>query len=315
MKVVVTGGAGFIGSNLCRRLAEATDDYEVVVVDDFSTGRPENLSGLNVKLIQGSITNAALLDDACTKAHAVVHLAARGSVPRSVADPVGTHTANATGTLSVLEAARANGVSHVIVAGSSSVYGAADVEQRSEAMSVQPASPYAASKVATEAYALAYQQAFGIPVLVLRFFNVFGPGQRYDVPYPAVIPTFVARALQGEPLTIQGDGLQTRDFTYVGSVVETIRQALVSRIAHDTPVNLGFGAAINLQELVATLSEAVGHPLTANNESPRPGDVRQSRASTHLMRRLFPNVGSPPSLVEGLKMTVDWARQQPEFVS
>ena len=177
MKVVVTGGAGFIGANLCQELCARREVAEVVVVDNLSTGSVANLDGLGVTLIKESVLNRSALDAACAGADSIVHLAAIPSVPRSVEDPLASHAANATGTLEVLEAARRHAVGHIVVASSSSVYGANLVLPKHEGLCAEPMSPYAVSKLATEAYALAYRECFGLSVLALRFFNVFGPLQ------------------------------------------------------------------------------------------------------------------------------------------
>ena len=197
MRVVVTGGAGFIGANLCRTLHDAPAVREVIALDDLSTGRRENLAGAETELVVGLDPRPPLLAKVFDGADAVVHLAARPSVPRSLADPVATHEANATGTVNVLEAARATGRPQVVVASSSSVYGANPQLPKREDMATMPASPYAASKLAEEAYTLAYGRSFGLPVLAFRFFNVFGPLQAADHAYAAVVPTFIARALAG----------------------------------------------------------------------------------------------------------------------
>ncbi|MUH52549.1 MAG: NAD-dependent epimerase/dehydratase family protein, partial [Actinobacteria bacterium] len=191
MRVVVTGGAGFIGSNLCRHLLAAPGVSSVVVLDDLSTGNLANLDGFDVDFVHGSITDDAALDEAFAGAGAVVHLAALGSVPRSVADPMATHHANATGTAMVLEAARRHGNLHVLVASSSSVYGANPTLPKHEGLATRPLSPYAASKLATESYTLAWGRSYGLPVLAFRFFNVFGPHQPAGHVYAAVIPVFV----------------------------------------------------------------------------------------------------------------------------
>ena len=201
VKVVVTGGAGFIGANLCRMLARQDSVDQVVALDDFSTGSAENLADSpTVELVEGSILSAEDLDRVMAGAQAVVHLAARPSVPRSLADPMATHQVNATGTMMVLEAARRHGAPHLIVASSSSVYGANPALPKREDMATMPVSPYAASKLATEAYALSYARSFGLPVLVFRFFNVFGPLQPASHAYAAVVPAFVSCALAGKPL-------------------------------------------------------------------------------------------------------------------
>jgi UDP-glucose 4-epimerase len=218
VKVVVTGGAGFIGSNVVRALIDTPSITEIAVVDDFSTGSPDNLDGLPVQMFHGTILDPAVLDRALAGAASVVHLAAIPSVPRSISDPMRSHQANATGTLTVLEAVRAGGVPQVILASSSSVYGANPVLPKVENLRPMPLSPYAVSKLAAEAYALAYASCFDVPVLPFRFFNVFGPGQAANHAYAAVVPSFVSAALDGRPLRVFGNGTQTRDFTFVGGV-------------------------------------------------------------------------------------------------
>ena len=215
MRVAVTGGAGFIGANLCRRLL-ATDGVDsVAVLDDLSNGLRSNLDGLDVSFVEGTILDDAALDTAFAGADAVVHLAALGSVPRSVANPVASHAANATGTLMVLEAARRHGDLHTIVSSSSSVYGSNPTLPKHEGLATRPISPYGASKLAAEGYTLAWGATYGLPVLAFRFFNVFGPLQAAGHVYAAVIPAFVDAALAGQPVTVHGDGTQSRDFTYV----------------------------------------------------------------------------------------------------
>ncbi|MEI2655017.1 MAG: NAD-dependent epimerase/dehydratase family protein [Microthrixaceae bacterium] len=200
------------------------------------------------------------------RSHAIVHLAARPSVPRSIEDPVASHEANATGTVEVLEAARAAaGGGHVIVASSSSVYGANPTLPKHEGLVPMPASPYAVSKLATESYTLAYRRCFALPVLAFRFFNVFGPLQAAGHAYAAVIPAFVDAALRGEPLTVHGDGTQSRDFTYVGTVTEVIADALARRVDHDGPVNLAFGTRTDLLSVIAKLEGILGTAVERNH--------------------------------------------------
>lgn len=309
LNVVVTGGAGFIGGNLCRALSASDAVARVVALDDLSTGRRENLSGASgVELVEGSILDPSLLDEVISDADTVVHLAARPSVARSVLDPMASHLANATGTVEVLEAARRGPGPHVIVASSSSVYGANRALPKREDMVAQPVSPYAASKLATEAYTLAYGSSFDLPVLAFRFFNVFGPLQGADHDYAAVIPAFVSAALRGEPLTIHGDGLQTRDFTFVGTVVAVLTEALRLRVTSPTPVNLAFGSRVSLLELADLVENVVGRPLPRRHAPRRPGDVQDSQADQTALRRLFPDV-APVSLADGLRATVDWFLQ------
>jgi UDP-glucose 4-epimerase len=312
MRVVVTGGAGFIGSNLCRALSADESVAQVVVLDDLSTGSRANLDGVGagVDFVEGSILDSRLLDDVVGEAQAVVHLAARPSVPRSLADPMASHLVNATGTMEVLEAARRHGLPHVVVASSSSVYGANPVLPKREDMAPMPVSPYAAGKLAAEAATLAYGRSFGLPVLAFRFFNVFGPAQPADHAYAAVVPAFVSCALRGEPLPIHGDGEQTRDFTYVGSVVAVLVDALTRRLTDEEPVNLAFGTRVSLLELIAAREAILGRPMDRCHTEPRAGDVRDSQADQTRLRRLFPGV-APVPLEEGLRATIRWFEERP----
>jgi UDP-glucose 4-epimerase len=309
--VLVTGGAGFIGANLCRRLAASDAIGRVVTIDDLSTGDASSLDGVEAELVVGSILDADALQQAIhgggRPVDAVVHLAALPSVPRSIANPVASHTANASGTVAVLEAARHAGVGHVVVASSSSVYGANPVLPKHEALVPQPMSPYAASKLATESYALAYQHSYGLPVLALRFFNVFGPGQPADHAYAAVVPTFAAAALEGRTLVVHGDGRQSRDFTSVGTVVTVLEDALTRHVSCAEPVNLAFGTRTNLLVLISMLEAIVGHELPREHVDARPGDVRHSQADATRLRELFPDV-EPEPLDDALRATVDWLR-------
>ncbi len=306
MKVLVTGGAGFIGANLCRSLVAEDAITGVVALDDLSTGRKENLAGVSdVELVEGSILDVTLLDALFGDVDAVVHLAARPSVPRSLADPMATHAVNVDGTMEVLEAARRHGAPHLLVASSSSVYGANRALPKREDMATQPVSPYAASKLAAESASLASGRSFDMPILAFRFFNVFGPLQPADHAYAAVVPTFVAAALRGDPLPVHGDGHQTRDFTFVGTVVTVLTEALVRRVADPLPVNLAFGTRISLLELIDRLEGVLGRPLERRHTEPRPGDVRDSQADQSRLRQLFPAVEAVP-LEDGLRATVEW---------
>lgn len=313
MRTVVTGGAGFIGANLCRHLAEHTD-HEVLALDDLSTGALTNLDGVDVKFVEGSILDPGLLDDVLAGVDAVVHLAARPSVPRSIADPMASHEVNATGTMVVLEALRRVTLQerrerppHLLVASSSSVYGANPTLPKREDLATRPLSPYAASKLATEAYALAYSSSFGMDVLCLRFFNVFGPLQAAGHAYAAVVPAFVDAALAGLPLPVHGDGTQSRDFTFVDTVAQIIADAIDRRVVCDDAVNLAYGTRHTLVDLIACLEGIVEHPLEVRHDPPRPGDVAHSEADSSRLRSLFPDV-SPVPLQSGLATTVEWFR-------
>lgn len=305
MKVLVTGGAGFIGSNLCQLLAEDDNFQEIRVIDDFSTGFKENLEGIPVALTEASILDRDALAEAADKVDAIVHLAALGSVPRSIADPERTHQVNATGTLQVLVAARDNRA-HVIAASSSSVYGANRRLPKVEDMLCQPMSPYAVSKLATEQYALAFGEVYDMDVLPFRFFNVYGPRQRAGHVYAAVIPVFVDAALRGQPLPINGDGTQSRDFTYVGTVTAAIRQALLGRVTAG-PVNLAFGTRTNLLELVDLIRRETGFNVSVLHRDPRRGDVPHSQADSSRLQALFPNLAAV-SFEAGIRETISWMR-------
>lgn len=261
MKVVVTGGAGFIGANLGRELLTRPEVDEVVAVDNLSTGFRANLDDTGVTLIEGTILDGDLLDRACDGASAIVHLGALPSVPRSVIDPIATHHANATGTLEVLQAARRAGNLQVISASSSSVYGANRELPKRESMRTAPISPYAVSKQATEAYTLSFGHTYGMPTLAFRFFNVYGPLQAAGHAYAAVLPAFIDAALRGVPLTIHGDGEQTRDFTYIGTVTRVIADAVVNKVGDLEAVNLAFGSRTSLNSVVDELADILGSQI------------------------------------------------------
>jgi UDP-glucose 4-epimerase len=307
MRVVVTGGGGFIGANLCRDLLRAEQVEEVIVLDNFATSSRSNLDGVDVTLVEGSILDEEALDTAMGGADAVVHLAALGSVPRSVLDPMASHTTNTTGTILVLEAARRNGRLQTIVASSSSVYGANPVLPKTEDLASRPLSPYAATKVAAEAYTLAYGYSFQLPVLAFRLFNVFGPLQTAGHTYAAVIPSFVDAALAGRPLRVDGDGTQSRDFTYVGTVTAIITDAIVRRLTSPEPTNLAFGSRITLLDVIEELEQAIGHPIERRYEPARPGDVPHSQADNTRLKALFGEI-RPVPFRDGLRATVEWMR-------
>lgn len=303
MRILVTGGAGFIGANLSAAALDA--GHDVVVIDDLSTGERENVAGRDLRFVEASILDTAALDDAMSGVDSVVHLAALGSVPRSIKDPYATHQANALGTLRVLESARAAGVGHVSVASSSSVYGLNPALPKSEREWVRPMSPYAVSKLATEQYALAYQQSFGMETLAFRFFNVYGPLQRAGHVYAAVIPVFLEAILAGRPLPVNGDGSNSRDFTYVGTVCEVLLDAAVRRVTHAEPVNLAFGTNTTLLQLVSQIEAVAGRAAQVVHRDPRPGDVAHSQADNTVLRSLFPDVRATP-IEEGLGRTHAW---------
>lgn len=305
MKILITGGAGFIGSNLAKYLINASPRNKVVVLDDLSNGRLTNLKGLDLEFHEGSILDWNYLLSVASGSDVIVHLAALGSVPRSVAAPRPTHDANITGTLNVLEAARELNISQVISASSSSVYGSNPILPKPELTWTRPMSPYAVSKLATEAYTNAYRTSYGINTLAFRFFNVYGPNQPADHIYAAVIPKFIDATLSGKELEIHGDGTQSRDFTYVETVCEAIWSSIENGISHPHPVNLAFGTNSNLLDLVEIIKDKSGlHPRISFTDS-RIGDVPASQADPDNFKNLFPSL-SPVSLQMGIERTIAW---------
>ena len=310
MRVLVTGGAGFVGVNLIRRLVR--EDVDVVVLDDLSSGLASNIEDLPVEFKRGSLVNASEVTEAAEACTHVVHLGARGSVPRSLRNPQATHEVNATGTLNVLEACRHTGA-HLVFSSSSSVFGASPVIPKREDVLTAPLTPYAASKLSTEAYIQAYQHSFGISALTLRFFNVYGPWQRPDHDYAAVIPKWIWRAMRGEEIVINGDGSITRDFTHVDDVVEVIVRAMNRRIEHPSPVNLAFGRPISLRDVADQLRDHFPDISTAF-EPPRAGDIQHSENDPTLLNELFPGI-EPQPFHEGFASTVAWLREHGDAVT
>lgn len=302
MKILVTGGAGFVGTNLVRRLL--VEGHVPVVFDDFSTGLESNLAGLDVEVHRGSLVDPEFVARAVDGVESVVHLGARGSVPRSIEFPVPTHEVNATGTLNVLQAARASGV-HVIMSSSSSVYGANPLLPKVERTWTQPLSPYAASKLAGEGYMLGYQASYGMPTLVFRFFNIFGPWQRPDHDYAAVVPKWLWKAMTGQVIEVHGDGTQTRDFTYVDSVIDVLVDAVERQVSLDTPVNLAFGRRHSLLDVLERIERLLGVTPRVEFVPPRVGDVKNSENDPALLRSVFPSV-EPVDLDPALERTAAW---------
>lgn len=304
--VLITGGAGFIGANLARFMLARGED--VRVLDDLSTGNIKNLSGMNLDFVEGTLLSYDTMLATVRGVDSIVHLAAIPSVPRSIANPRASHDANVTGTLNVLEAAREAGVTQVVVASSSSVYGSNPKLPKNEFDWTRPMSPYAVNKQATEGYALAYQYSYGLKTLAFRFFNVYGPLQAADHAYAAVIPKFLDAAMDGRPAVVHGDGEQSRDFTYVDTVCAVIHQAVAEQIYSRDPVNLAYGTNTTLLALLDEMEEQLGHPVAREHTDPRAGDVRASQADNSRVRELFPEV-VPVSLTEGLASTISWFNQ------
>jgi UDP-glucose 4-epimerase len=303
-KVAVTGGAGFIGSNLTRRLH--SEGYEVVVIDDLSTGLLSNVNQEKSTFHQISITDPKLLTSALGDCETIFHLAARGSVPRSIKNPVATHEVNATGTLNILEVARETGA-HVVFSSSSSVYGRNMELPKDESMWLGPMTPYAASKLAAEGYVQAYASAYDVPTTLLRFFNVFGPRQRPDHQYAAVLPKWIWLAMQGKPIDVYGDGTASRDFTYVETVLDIVMTAMKEKITTEGAMNLAYGNRIFLTDTINMLKKQFPE-LQVNFMDNRLGDVKESQNDPSLLKSLFPAI-SPKPFEEALAETVTWLKE------
>ncbi len=304
---LVTGGAGFIGSHLSDRLLAL--GHRVRVVDNFSTGDRKNLAhiGDRIELIEGDLCDEKICARAVDGVQTVYHVAALPSVPRSLKDPWGSHDANVNATVRLLQAAHRAGVRRIVYSSSSSVYGDTPVLPKVESVEPLPRSPYAASKLASEQYVLAYSRAGLVEGVALRYFNVFGPRQSPASQYAAVIPLFMAAALDGRPVTVFGDGEQTRDFTYVDNVVEAniLAGTRPADRAAGQVVNVGAGDRTTLNQLIQLIREVSGREILADYASTRAGDVRDSLASLDRIRAVL---GYEPGvkLADGLRRTWEW---------
>jgi len=304
---LITGGAGFIGSHLADELVRR--GRPVRVLDDFSTGLWSNLSHLDPtpELIEGSLTDPAAVAQAMRGVGVVYHLGALASVARSVENPLVSHAACATGTLNVLDAARRDGVRRVVYAASSSSYGGAAGTNagQSEDLPMTAKSPYAAAKLAGELYMQAFAHTYGIETVRLRFFNIFGPRQRADSPYSGVIALFTAAMSEGRRPTVQGDGLQSRDFTYVENAVHALTKAAEAPEVSGNVYNVGTGRSVTLLDLIAALNRILRMDLEPAFAPTRTGDVKFSKAD---IRRTRADLGYDPQVnfEEGLLRTVEW---------
>jgi UDP-glucose 4-epimerase len=300
----VTGGAGFIGSHLCDGLLAA--GWAVRVLDDFSSGRESNVAHLSerIELVRGDLADPPTAARAMQGIEVVFHQGAVPSVPRSVAEPLRTNRANLDGTLNVLECARQGGVRRVVFAASSSAYGDTEVLPKVESMPANPLSPYALQKYGGEVYCRLYHQLYGLETVALRYFNVFGPRQDPKSEYAAVVPRFATACLRGEPARINGDGGQSRDFTFVADAVRANLLAADASKAPGHVVNVAGGRRISLLELLAALQAITGSSVAPVHGPARAGDVRHSQADLGRARELL---GFEPavSLEEGLRRTVE----------
>ncbi len=306
MRALVTGGAGFIGSHLVDALVIRGED--VRVLDDFATGRRENLNPA-AELVEGSVADEAVVAGAVADVEVVFHLGALGAVARSVADPRASNAANVDGTLNVLTLGRDAGVRRVVFASSSSVYGGAEQVPTPESAPLRPRSPYAVTKLTGDWYTRIFAELYDLETVVLRYFNVYGPRQRPDAAYAAVIPLFAAALTAGERPTIHGDGTQSRDFTYVTDVVAANLAAATAPAdaASGRAFNVAPGAGTNLLELLDGLAQRIGVTPDPVFVDPRPGDVKISCADASAAREVLgwaPTVSIP----DGLAHYVDWLR-------
>jgi nucleoside-diphosphate-sugar epimerase len=309
MRYLVTGGAGFIGSNTVDELVRR--GHGVVVLDDLSSGKEDNLAEVRSKItfMKGSITDIEVVQKAMVQADYVIHLAARTSVPRSVKDPVDTNRINVDGTLNVLVAARDNKVKRVVFAASSSAYGDTPTLPKSEDMQPVPISPYGVTKYVGELYAQTFGRCYGLENVCLRYFNIFGPRQDPDSPYSGVLSRFSTAFLESIPPVVFGDGEQTRDFTYVDNAVHANILACEAPSASGRTFNVGTGCAVSLNQVLQMLQKTSGKALETKYEPAREGDIRDSLADIRLAKEFL---GYEPAVLfeEGLERTYTWYQSQ-----
>lgn len=308
MRYLVTGGAGFIGSSTVDELVQR--GHSVVVLDDFSAGKEENLADVRNKItfIKGSITDIEVVRKAMHEAEFVLHLAARTSVPRSVKDPLETNRINVEGTLNVLVAAKEFRVKRVVFAASSSAYGETPTLPKVETMQPLPISPYGVTKYVGELYGQAFLKCYGLETVSLRYFNIFGPRQDPGSPYSGVLAKFCTAFLEDTEPVVFGDGEQTRDFTFVDNAVHANLLACEAPNVAGKVFNVGCGARISLNQVLAALRKVTGKPLQAKYDPPREGDIRDSQADISEARRYLgyePQVG----FGQGLELTFGWYRE------
>ncbi|NQE46123.1 UDP-glucose 4-epimerase [ANME-1 cluster archaeon GoMg2] len=300
MKIVITGGAGFIGSNIAEVLSK---DNEVIVLDNLSTGKRGNTKDLDIKFVEGSITDLELLQTVFKDVDYVLHQAAIPSVPRSIKDPIASNNANINGTLNVLVAARDRSVKKVIYASSSSVYGDTPKLPKREDMTPNPLSPYAVAKLTGEYYCNVFNEVYGLKTVALRYFNVYGPKQDPYSDYAAVIPKFVSKISGDEPPVIYGDGLQTRDFTFVNDVVAANIRAMRSDATG--VFNIASGSRITIKELAELVMKLMDKNLKVVLKEPRKGDVKHSLADISRAKAAF-DYEPGYRLEKGLEETIRW---------
>jgi UDP-glucose 4-epimerase len=306
---LVTGGAGFIGSNVAEELVRRGE--KVRIFDDFSSGKRENLRAFakDVDVVEGDLRDLDAVKRAVRGVTGVYHQAALRSVPRSVDNPLATNDVNITGTLHLLMACRDAGVKRVVAASSSSVYGANEQLPKREDQELLPVSPYAASKLAGEHYCRIFTRLYGLETVSLRYFNVFGPRQDPDSQYAAVVPLFIQAGLDGVPLTVHGDGMQSRDFTYIDNVVQANLRSMEAPDAAGEAFNIACGERYTLMDIVHVVERELGRKLTCNHTPPRAGDVRHTLADIGKAERILgfrPTIGFD----DGMARTVAYIKSR-----
>lgn len=309
MRYLVTGGAGFIGSNFVKELLKR--GHDVRIIDNFSTGRRENLQEFagDIEIIDGDIRDFWTLSDACKSVDYVLHQAALPSVFRSVDNPLTSTEINIMGTLDVLECSKRQGVRKIMFASSSSIYGDTPTLPKHEGMMPAPKSPYAASKLTGEHYCRIYSELFDLTAISFRYFNVFGPKQNPDSEYAAVIPKFITALLTNKPPTVYGDGEQSRDFTYVDNVVDSVLAVCDQDEIKSGEFNLACGGQYTLNNLLERLCVLLGKDIKANYTDFRPGDVRHSFADVSKLEQAF-GIKPPVGFEEGLERTIAFFKQE-----
>jgi UDP-glucose 4-epimerase len=303
-RALVTGGAGFIGSNLVRALLERGDD--VRVLDNFSTGNRANLEGLDIEIVEGELRSYERVHNAVRGTEIVYHLGALGSVPRSVQDPLTSSAVNIEGTLNVLLAARDENVRRVVFSSSASIYGSSRQMPTSEDWTPDPVSPYGVAKLAAERYCVSFSRVYeSFESVVLRYFNVFGPRQSPFSQYAAAVPLFITRIAAGEPIDVYGDGEQSRDFTFVGNVVDATIRAGEAAGASGEIFNVAAGSPASVNQVAETIGKLVGKPVQRRQLPQRAGDLRDSWADLTKANRVL---GYAPeiALEDGLRRTVEY---------
>jgi UDP-glucose 4-epimerase len=306
---LVTGGGGFIGSNMVRFLLEK--GRQVRVLDNFETGKRENLTavGHQIELIEGDIRDKATVKKAVEGVDIVYHLAALGSVPRSIKDPATTHEVNATGTFNMLESSRQGQVKRFVFASSSSVYGDSKVLPQHEGLPFAPISPYAASKAIGEIYCRTFCETYGLETICLRYYNVFGPRQDPESQYAAAIPLFVSALLRDKPPRIFDDGEQSRGFTYIDNVTEANWKAASAKETHGQAVNISTAASVTVNAVVDEIRKLLGKEhIKPVYTDPRPGDIKHSLADVSLAKKV---IGYEPlvSFEEGISRAIEWYKE------